>query len=241
MAWTVADTPTIYRFASPRGAKRPRRMRTPSAVFLAATATVTLATVRLGTLTQITATTQLGGVVYYTWYRDGRLVQQGTSNRLTVSLPAGGQGRIACYVSNSATYDPAPQRYARTRTVRWLRSIDDTVRKYRVDQAKADPDAITPAALVAKSIEDLTAWATWDAWTEMAVVDRDAEAWSYQIDTQVLGDLAVYKWRIVPLDAAGNAGTPVETKPQKSSRRGDAPDFAIALDEGTGKVTFSSG
>jgi len=238
MAWPT-EAGILTRLPAPRAAKRRRRRRPPSAVFLAATATVTLSVVRLGTLSQITATTQLGGLVYYTWYLDGRLVQKGTSNQLTVSLDSGVQGRIACYVSNSATYDPAPQSYPRTRTVRWLRSADDSTRKYRIDQAKADPDAITAAELVAKSTKDLTAWGTWDAWTEVATIDRDAEAWSYERDTAVLDDTSVYKWRAVPLDAVGNAGPATETSPIKSSRRPDAPDFAVTFDEGTTRVTFA--
>ena len=236
------ETATIYRPPKPRVASRPRRPASPSPVFLAATAPVTLEVVRVGRLSQVTATTTLGGVVYYYWYVDGELKQQGTSNRLTVALDAGAQGRIECHVSNSANWaatSAAPQSWPRTRTVRWLRSLDASCRRYRIDQAKAQPAMLTDAELVAWDLAGLTGWASWDPWAAIATIDRDADAWSYQLATQTLDDTSVYKWRIVPLSAIGNAGTPVETDPIKSSRRGDAPDFAITFAPGTQRVTFS--
>jgi hypothetical protein len=106
---------------------------------------------------------------------------------------------------------------AATKTLWFVRSLAAAVVAYRIDQQQDGGD-----------------------WTEIATVWAVPDQWAYQFATAVLDDLSIYSWRVVALDAAGNAcDEPLELGPEKMVRTPDAPAFEIALDAGAGTVTFA--
>ena len=161
----------------------------------------------------------LGGTVYYHWYVDGCFIAAGTSNSRTFFLARDDQVRIDIQDTNDADYDSianAPTDDPARRSLWWCRSLATDIDHYRVEQKKGA-----------------------GAWETIGIVHHVADRWSYELLSPRLDDLADYTWRMVPVDAAGNDGTTIEFGPERIVRRPDAPDFGVAFDDATTKVTFS--
>jgi hypothetical protein len=181
--------------------------------------TVSYAQRRDGNVTTVTVTTNLGGAVYYHWYLDGIWVAVTTSNQYSFVTAPDEQARIECIPTQDPRFDyvtNAPATPAARVTLWWIRSTDSDVKEYKVEQQK---DA--------------------GGWSTIATVPYQAGAWDYRITSPRLDDLGSYEWRVTPVDAAGNEGSATSLDARTIVRTPDAPDFAVAFDEGTTKVTFS--
>jgi hypothetical protein len=175
---------------------------------------------RFGTLTIVTVTSDLSGTIYYHWYIDGAFIASTQSPMRSFTLETGDQIRIEVKDTNDADYDPianAPDGYPARRTIWWIRSTDDDVVSYRVEQKKGAGD-----------------------WTSIGIVQRNGEAWTYSLLSPRLDDLNAYQWRVIPVDVAGNDGTARTVDAEDVVRTSDAPDFTISFDSGTAKVTFAA-
>jgi len=219
MAWPT-ESGSLGTITGRRRRRPPRRPagRVFSAPVAPTACTYTLT--RLGDVTQIDVTTWLAGVVYYCWYLDGILIDTTTSPRLWIQTAVGYQARLEVIASNDPDFDTesnAPAGWPSRRLIWWVRSVDSDVVSYRVEQ---DQDG--------------------GGWSTVATVAAVADQWEYQVLSDRLEDLAQYTWRVVPIDAAGNDGTPIAAGEEKIVRTPDAPNFAIAFDDGTTKVTFSA-
>ena len=174
---------------------------------------------RLGQATRVTVTSDLAGTVYYHWYLDGSWIASTRAAERLFVLPPDDQARVEVIDTTDADFDPlanAPAGFPARRTLWWLRSLDLDAERYRVEQKVGS-----------------------DAWSELAEVVPLPTQWSMEYLTPRLDDLSVYRWRITPVDAAGNDGTARLIGPEKIVRRPDAPRFTISFDEGTTRVTFT--
>ena len=175
---------------------------------------------RIGSISRIEVTSSLTGTIYYHWYIDGLHIASGQSPVYVLYLSENDQAEVVCQDTNDAAYDAlanAPAGYPARRTLHWVRSIDADVDHYRVDQKLGGGD-----------------------WSALATVPQDSSTWYHAHLTGRLDDLGVYTWRIVPIDAAGNAGTPTTIGPETIVRTPDAPNYTIAFAAGTTLVTFTA-
>jgi hypothetical protein len=174
---------------------------------------------RFNGLTTVTVTSSLSAPVYYHWFVGG---QHAATTRdvpeYTFRIPPGEQARIDCVDTNDADADPADLAPAdqapATRTLFWVRSLSADTDYYRVEQQTDGGD-----------------------WELLGTVPHGA--WSYEYRTGRLDDLTDYAWRVVPVDRAGNHGTPVATETEYVVRTPDAPSFTVAWSDVTGRVTYS--
>lgn len=181
--------------------------------------TVTLAQRRDGNVSTVTATTNLTGNIWYHWYVDGVFRARTTSAQFTFIIASGQQSRIDCIPSNDPGFDAVahePDIPAAVVTLWWIRSTDTDVKEYNVEQQKDGGD-----------------------WSTIATIPYQPSTWDYRIDSPRLDDLADYAWRVSPVDVAGNEGTVVTLDARTIVRVPNSPDFDIAFNEGTTKVTFS--
>lgn len=74
-------------------------------------------------------------------------------------------------------------------------------------------------------------------WVERALVPDDGSG-AFAWQTRWLADGGSYDFRITPLDAIGNAGTPA-TRTVVQVRHPPTPDVSFAYDDGTGTVSLS--
>jgi len=102
------------------------------------------------------------------------------------------------------------------KTIWFVRSLDATAARYKIEQK-----------------QDAGAWST------IAYVYPIGDRWSYQYETAKLDDLADFTWRITTLDAEGNASSSTEIGPETHVRTPAAPDFDLAFDAATQRVTIS--
>lgn len=175
---------------------------------------------RMGETVTMTVTSSLSGVVYYHWYLDGMWMGRGTSPTRTFFVAAGEQVRLAVVDTASVDFDEEannPEPYPARRRLWWIRSLATDCDHYRIEERKDAGD-----------------------WSTAATVPRDREAWSYQWYTGRLDDLTSYEWRVIPVDRAGNDGDLVATQSEVVVRTPDAPEFTVAWNEGTGRVTYSA-
>ena len=176
--------------------------------------------VRIGNVTRVTVTSDLSAPIYYHWYLNGSWSGVTTGPGKSFHLGDGDQARIEAIDTNDPAYDGianAPDGWPARRTIWWCRSVDSDVVRYRVEQQKDGGD-----------------------WSTLGTVQAVAGQWPYSLLTGRLDDLATYAWRVYPVDAAGNDGTALTLDSEKIVRTPDGPDFAIAFDDGTTKVTFSA-
>lgn len=175
--------------------------------------------VRVGSVTIVTAISGLSGTVYFHWYLDGVHVSSTQSNRHSIYMDNGDSGRVDVLDTTDPDFDPianAPAGWPARRTLQWHRSAATDMDHYRVEQ---DIDGGGFAAI--------------------GTVHHDPLQWVYTFLTPRLVDLAVYTWRIVPVDTSGNDGAATTIRTEKIVRTPDAPDFTVAWDEGTTKVTWT--
>jgi hypothetical protein len=99
--------------------------------------------------------------------------------------------------------------------LRWVRSTDEQIEAYRIEE------------------DNGTAWRVIGR-----VADRPGQ-WIYQMLSGVLADLTTYRWRVIGLDAYGNASEPLEIGPEAIVRTPDAPSVTVSYDEELNRVTVS--
>jgi len=172
---------------------------------------------RQGFVTRMAVVSDLAPPVYYHWYLDG--VYAGRTDRpwFEVLLDVGEQARLDVIDTTDGDFDAlgnAPREYAARRLLRWIRSVDE-VDHYRVEQRVDGGD-----------------------WIAIAAVPDKRGRWEYSTLTPRLADLAVHEWRVIGVDRAGNDGVARELGSETVVRRPDAPDMAIAYDEGSQTVAF---
>lgn len=176
--------------------------------------------VRVGSTTTVTVTSDLTGVIYYHWYVDGAYVGMTLLPTRTFQLEPGEQVRIEANDTNDVDYDPvanAPHGAPARRSLWFVRSVDDDVAEYNIEQQQDG-----------------------GAFTQIATVPHDDQRWAYSVLTDRLDDLSDYGWRAIAVDDAGNEGSALTLGSETVVRTPDAPDFAISFDSGTSRVTFSS-
>ena len=186
---------------------------------------VTYTTTRIGSITRITATSDLTPPVYFHWWKDGSFVAStGTDPSYSFRQTANEQVRIEALDTTDPDQTPESlaiarglESWPRRRTIWWVRSIDASVVSYRVEQKKGV-----------------------GAFASIAVVPRSGETWSYAVVTDRLDDLTNYEWRVYPVDAAGNDGTVIADSLERIVGWPDGPDFTVTFDSGTTRVTFTA-
>lgn len=174
--------------------------------------------VRIGETTEVTVTTSLANVCWYCWYVDGAFVGKTTGPRKSFHVPAGEQFRLEVIPTANADFDPianAPLGFPTRRTLWWTRGLDADTAKYRIEQREGEGD-----------------------WTSIAEIPQKTNGWDFSTTTGRLADLTEYTWRIVPVDVAGNDGTPVTIGPELIVRTPDAPNFTIEYQPETETVLF---
>ena len=176
----------------------------------------TLAVSQSGNTAVVKATSTLSAPVFYNWYIDGAFVAQNRSGVYTFVLNTGEQVLIECLDANTSAAPTPPAGYPATRTLEWVRSTGD-VSRYQVQQN-----------------ENSAGWVT------IGYVQDDPQVWDYQFTTNMLDDLSVYQWQVIPLDAAGNAGAALSLGSETIVRTPNAPPFTFSFNAGTTKVTFAA-
>lgn len=176
---------------------------------------------RSGNTTFVTVVSSLSGTIYYHWYIDKSYVGMTTAPTRAFVLLAGDQVVIDCIDTNDADFDPitdGPSGFpcSARRSIVFYRSLATDIDKYRVESRKNA-----------------------GSWTAIGTVADDPRRWEYTLLSPRLDDLAAYEFRVVPIDQAGNDGTPVALASEKIVRTPDAPTFSLAFDAGTTKVTIS--
>lgn len=173
---------------------------------------------RSGNGTVVTAVSDLSGTVFFHWYVDGLYVGMSTAGIYSFFLDQDDQVRIDVVDTTNPAFDPLaspPVGHPARHTIFFVRSKDADVVEYRLAQKK---DA--------------------EADVDIARVNQRGE-WQHRLISPRLDDLSNYKWTVFPIDAAGNEGTSREIGDKTVVRTPDAPNFAIAFDAGTSRVTFS--
>lgn len=158
---------------------------------------------------------------YFHWYVDGVYAGVTRDPRWELYLSDGEQAHVEVIDTVDVTFDPvaeAPAAYPSRRTLWWNRSLSTDVASYRVEQQQDG-----------------------GSWTVIATVHVVADQWNYQVVTEPLVDLASYNWRLVPVDRAGNDGTAINWDGETVVRWPDAPEWVLAFDGGTDRVTISEG
>lgn len=174
---------------------------------------VTLSQSRTGNTTTVVATSTLTGTVYFHWFQDTRYLGFTTTPRRTFYLSPGNQSVIDVVDSNSSAQPTAPAQYPARRVLSFIRSSSPTIAKYRIEQQQNG-----------------------GGWTAVGVIADNPGSWVYNFTTPRLVDLSTYAWRVVPMDAAGNDGTPVMLSGESIVRTPDAPTFSATFSGG--RATF---
>ena len=164
---------------------------------------------RIGSTTVVTVVSDLSGVIYYHWYLDGTWMGRTTAASFSFLLETEDQGRVEVIDTSDAAFDPvadAPLMFPARRTLWWTRSLSADVARYRVEELKGA-----------------------GTWIALGEVVAEADRWDYAYLTGRLDDLTNYHWRVVPVDAAGNDGTPIQLTqlPELIVRVPDAPQFTV--------------
>jgi hypothetical protein len=183
-------------------------------------AITSLTAVQFFDVTQVTAVSNLAGKpIYYFWYLDGSPQSPTTSPTRSFRLDPGQQAEILCLDSLDPDFDAvanAPPGFPARRTLFWIRSLATAVDHYRVEES-SDGGA---------------------TWTPIGQVQQLGPQWTHALLTPPLADLTGYRWRIVPVDAAGNDGAALAPPAEFVVRRPDAPQFAISYDASANRVSF---
>ncbi len=160
------------------------------------------------------------GQVFYHWFLDDSFILTSVDNVHHFHSEDATQMRIRVIDTMDPNFDPLadlPAGNPNRRTIFWYRAFDTDISYYLVEQNKA-------AA----------------GWTTIGLVHHiDSVKWTYALTTGILTDLTSYQWRITPYDIAGNPGTVTTFDAEIIVRTPDAPDFLVAYDTGTDKVTWT--
>ena len=176
---------------------------------------------RFGSVTVLTAAGAFTGRVFYHWWVDGNYAGQTASPTLAVHLEASDVARVEVIETLDPDFDPvvnAPAMYGPRRVIRWLRSVDLTAHKYRVEQSRSG--------------------AAYTVIGTAYVANRNQ--WEFEVVTPRLDDLVSYEWRVIPVTLAGNDGAPLGIPAELIVRTPDAPDYTVLYDDITERVTFTA-
>lgn len=174
---------------------------------------------RIQNMSVVSVTSDLAGAIWYFWYLAGAFVAATQRNTYTFLLQPAEQARVEVIDTNDPDFDPiahAPAGYPARRSIHWVKSQETDASSYRVEQRKNA-----------------------GAWSTIGTIYAKPEKWSLVLLSPILEDLAVYEWRIIPIDQAGNDGTAIALAAETIVRTPDAPNFAAAFSQATGRVTFS--
>lgn len=170
--------------------------------------------------TTVTVVSDLSGLIHYHWYIDGAFAGKTTNAARMFFLAPEDQVRIDVLDTTDPDFDSianAPSGYPARRSLWWIRSTSADIARYRVEQQREA-----------------------EGYVPIAEVVQTSTAWSFSVLSPRLDDLTTYDWRVVPIDVAGNEGTPLAIGPEPVVRRPDSPAFSIAFDGGTTRVTFDA-
>ncbi len=174
--------------------------------------------IRVGNTHQITVTSDLTGVIYYHWYKDGQYLTRTQSNKYSLYLPPNSQSRVVVLDTNDPDFDPIlnnPDKFPGFRTIHWIRSLSADVDRYRIEENKDG-----------------------GGWVEKETSKHNKNQWVYYWTSGFLADLSDYQWRVIPVDVYGNDGDAITFGTEKIVRIPDAPNFNITYDDVSDKVTF---
>lgn len=175
--------------------------------------------VRSGNSVWVVVTSDLDNPWFY-WFADGQFLTKRRHNGRGFLVAIGEQARVEVIDSLDGELDPlaiAVEGWPARRTLWWLRSLAADVAEYRVEQQQGGGD-----------------------WEDIGRVPAETGRWDYRFTSPRLEDLASYAWRVVPIDAAGNDGTPVSVAAEMIVRTPDAPRFTATFDAGTSRVTIDA-
>lgn len=180
---------------------------------------ITYEAVRVQEYVYVTVTSSLSGRIYYHWYLNGQYKGATLTRTKAFRIRIGDDANVLCIDTNAIDFDPvlsAPDVVSDRITVYWVRSLDTDVTHYIIQQNKDG-----------------------GGWTDIGK-QISTGAWQYEFITDRLVDLATYQYRVVPYDAAGNAGTPITFTAEKHVRVPDSPDWTSSYSAGTTRFTFSA-
>lgn len=215
MAWSAHDALVIRRPIWRR--RRPAARGRVNARFVPPP--LTYEVVRHGNVTTVTVLGATGGAKFYHWYVDGAFVARSVAARRSFVLELDDRASIQVVATSDPDHDPianAPVGYPARRTLRWVRSADRSIKSYKIRQQRGAEAVVL-----------------------IGTTPHESGRWSYSFLTPRLDDLTSYTWYVTPLDEFGNAGTVIEIT-ELIVRRPDPPDFTVAFDGGTTKVTFAA-
>lgn len=175
--------------------------------------------VRVGGVTIVTAESGLSGTVFFHWYLDGVHVSSTQSNRRSFYLDGSDGGVVDVIDTADPDFDVsanAPAGWPARRVLQWTRSASPDMGHYRVEQEKDGGGFVA-----------------------IGTVHHDALQWVYTFLTPRLVDLSTYIWRIIPVDASGNDGTPSTIRTELIVRTPDSPNFTVSWDSGTQQITWT--
>ena len=182
-------------------------------------------TTRHGNLTIVTATSDLAPPpIFYHWFLDGAFAASTQSSQYSFALDENEQARIEALDTLDPDFDPitdpsVPDTFAARWSIWWVRSTSGDVAEYRVE-------------------ERVDTGGGFGAFVSIGTIVHQDERWTYQLLTGRLIDLATYEWRVIPVDLAGNDGTPITPDQEQILRIPDSPNFTIFFDIGRQRVRF---
>lgn len=180
-----------------------------------------VAVVAIDGTTEVEVTSFLrGSPIYFHWFLNGVYLGWTLDGSRAFRLEDFETVRLEVYDTCDPAWDlttfsskAAPAR----RLLAWIRSLDPTTVYYRIEQQVAD-----------------------GAWAALAYVPSDDLIWQYTWTTEILNDLTAYAWRIVPINAASLAGTPIAISAEIIVRSPDAPDFTPTFNPIARTMQFST-
>lgn len=226
MAWNSNMAAAATTVKRPRRRKRPKRhlsrgrkQRSHAWMVEWFPPPVEYTTTRTGNVLTVTAVTKLTGDLFYHWYIDGNYIDTTRANQKSFVVEALDQIQVEAIIVNHDGFDVianAPAGYPARVTLHWVRSIDPNIKRYRIEQQKEA-----------------------EGFAAIGVVTHADSTWYYTFLTPRLETHTNYDWQIVPVDLAGNDGTPLSIPQQKIVRTPDAPNFTIDYASGNQRVTFT--
>ena len=186
-----------------------------------------IAVADVGGTTTLMARSWLREPVFFLWWVNGIFQGKTLDGGKVVRPEDGEQLRVELFDTRNPSFDPSlilVQSATGRRRIFWTRSLDANIAAYRIDgQAGTGGPFMVGGS----------------SWQTLATVAAD-DTWQYAWLSDPCADLAPVAWRIVPLDAAGNAGTAKVISAEMIVRTPDAPRWAFELDSVSRQVTFSA-
>lgn len=165
------------------------------------------------------AQSDLSGEFWFHWWADGEYLGRTRENYREFAFADGEEAGVVAYDTADDTFDPianAPDGYPPRKVVRWHPSPDTDVAAYRIEENRDG-----------------------SGWVAIGRIPVTPGRWSYDLVTGVLVNQARYRWRIIPIDVAGNDGTDVELWGNLEVwRKPNAPAWDFTFDDVTQRVSF---